>query len=89
MDPNVRKRAEDAAKAGEVGASFALSLYDYVDYMFKVADFTSKIDGDITLGKPLSDYKTQTSVFTPKIKKLEDTEFKITPNSAFKVRACC
>ena len=89
MDPNVRITMEAKAKAGDATAQLNITLQDYLDYMFKVADFTSKIDGEITTGKSLSDYKTQTSVFTPKIKKLEDTEFKITPNSAFKVRACC
>jgi hypothetical protein len=64
-------------------------LSDYVDYMIKAAEFISKIEGDINLQDPLSAYKNKTSVFTPKIAKLETTEFKITPNSAFKVRACC
>jgi hypothetical protein len=57
--------------------------------MIKAAEFISKIEGDINLQDPLSAYKNKTSVFTPKIAKLETTEFKITPNSAFKVRACC
>ena len=57
--------------------------------MIKAAEFISKIEGDINLQDPLSAYKNKTSVYTPKIVKMETTEFKITPNSAFKVRACC
>lgn len=66
-----------------------ITLYDYIEYMMKTAEFISKIEGDINPSDPLTVYKTKTSVFTPKIAKLESNEFKITPNAAFKVRACC
>ena len=48
-------------------AGIAVTLYDYLEYIAKAANFISKINGEITDETLLEKYKTRTTVFSDKI----------------------
>ena len=62
---------------------------DMVDFVYGAAAFISDVNGDINPDSAfLSNYKKQTDVFKPMIKKKEPNQFQISAGAAFKLRQC-